>query len=319
MMVQDIGRPFSANVIINGTANVFDLPVETISQTMWPPVVVLGGVVISGASTPTYYFDYKYGVIGFYTPPQPAGATLGVSGHAYDYFTDAEVQQAVTDAFNLHTNDLDPPLYIDPVLGQMGVDSNNEYMISILAAVELLWFRSTDAAQEVDIHTPEGVSIPRSQRYEQIMQQIERLNAAYEAQSGALGTGLYRIQVLNQRRVSYTTNRLVPIFREQEYNQPYTGFMPTTGLPGSLITIQGKYFTATTDVTFGGVSCNGQFTVVSDSEVQAIVPANAMTGQIGVITPYGVVLSTAQFVVGEPPPFILYGPEQVKIPIPPGK
>ena len=317
-MIQDLGRPFAANVPVNGTANTFDLPVETVSETATPPVVVLGGSIITNGATPTYYFDYKYGVIGFYVPPTPAGANLGVTGWAYDYFTDAEVQQAVTDAFNLHTNDLDPPLYIDPIPGQMGVDSNNEYMISILAAVELLWFRSTDAAQEVDIHTPEGVSIPRSQRYEQIMQQIERLNAAYEAQSGALGTGLYRIQVLNQRRVSYTTNRLVPIFREQEYNQPYTGFEPTTGLVGDIITISGKYFTYATAVTFGGVPSTN-FTVVNDCEIQAYVPVGAQTGQIGIITPYGTVLTTAQFVVGAQPPFVLYGPEQVHIPIPPGR
>jgi len=49
------------------------------------------------------------------------------------------------------------------------------------------------------------------------------------------------------------------------------------------------------------------------------VPEGALTGQIGVQTPYGMVLSTAQFVVGEPAPFIKYGPELVHIPIPPGK
>jgi hypothetical protein len=151
-----------------------------------------------------------------------------------------------------------------------------------------------------------------------ITQQIQALEDEYTKIGAALGVGLYRIQVLFQRRVSYTTNRLVPIFREQEYNQPYTGFWPTTGLPGTLVTIDGQWFDGTTDVTFGGVSCGGEFTVVSDCQVQAIVPANAMTGQIGVQTPYGEVLSTAQFVVGEPPPFILYGPEQVKPPIPPG-
>ena len=317
MMIQDIGRPFAANLNTNGVSNVFELPVPTVSETAWPLTVILDGVVISGAATPIYWVDYKYGVIVFFTPP-PA-TTLAVQGRAYDYFTDDEVTQAVTDGFNLHVADQDPLPYIDPVLGQIGLNSNEEYLVSILAAIELLWYRATDASQEVDVHTPEGVEIPRSQRYQQIMNQIKGLEEEYNSKAGALGVGLFRIQVLNQRRVSYTTNRLVPIFREQEYNQPYTGFYPTTGLPGSLITIHGKYFDYATDVQFGGVSVAGNFTIVDDKKITAIVPAGAITGQIGVITPYGTVLSTAQFVVGEPAPFLDYGPELVHIPIPPGK
>lgn len=319
MLVGDRGRPFSSNVAIDGQANIFDLQNQSISEVLWPPTVVLDGHVISNSATPPYWFDYSAGVIVFFTAPQPEGMLLGVTGKAYDYFDDEMVSQAVIDAFNLHTADQDPLPYIDPVTGQCGLDSNDQYLVSILAAIELLWFRSTDAAQEVDVHTPEGVLIPRSQRYEQIMQQIKDLDATYTRMSGTLGTGLYRIQVLNQRRVSYTTNRLVPVFREQEYNQPYTGFFPTTGLPGTLITINGKYFSYATDVQFGGVSVNGNFTIVSDCIIQATVPNGALTGQIGVITSYGVVLSTAEFVVGEPPPFIKYGPSLVEIPIPPGK
>lgn len=318
MMIQDIGRPFAANLSVNGTSNVFELPVPVVSETAWPLTVVLNGTVISNTATPPYWVDYKYGVIVFFVAPTPAGSTLGVSGKAYDYFTDDEVSQAVSDGFNLHVADQDPLPYIDPVSGQTSLDTNEEYLVSILAAIELLWFRATDASQEVDIHTPEGVSIPRSQRYEQLMRQIAALEEEYNTKSGALGVGLFRIQILNQRRVSYTTNRLVPIFREQEYNQPYTGFTPTTGVVGALITINGKYFTYATDVQFGGVSVGGQFTIVSDTQITATVPTGAITGQIGVITPYGTVLSTAQFVVGEPAPFLDYGPELVEIPIPPG-
>ena len=134
---------------------------------------------------------------------------------------------------------------------------------------------------------------------------------------GALGVGIWRIQVLNQRRVSLTTNRLVPIFREQEYNAPYTGFWPTVAPVGAIVNVYGDYFNGATAVTFGGVPATS-FTVTDDM-VQATVPPGAQTGQIGVVTPYGVVLSTAQFVVGQPAPFIEYGPELVHIPIPPGK
>ena len=316
-MLQDTGTPFAATLNVDGVSTVFDLPVESISQN-YGLTVLLGGVNISNQATPPYVVDYKHGVISFYTAPEPAGATLGVQGWYYDYFDDDEVAQAVTDAFNLHVDDQDPLPTINPTIGGTSISSSEEYLVSILAAVELLWFRATDASQQVDVHTPEGVLIPRSERFRQIMAQINALQDEYKSMAGALGVGLWRIQVLWQRRVSYTTNRLVPLFQEQEYNQPYTGFTPTTGLPGTPVTIEGSYFTDTTDVQFGGVSVGGNFTVVSDTELIAVVPEGAITGQINVITPYGNVLSTAQFVVGEPPPFILYGPEQVKPPIPPG-
>ena len=327
MVVQDYGRPFACNVVLQGvdgisSSNVFDLPVESISQTASPPTVVLNGQVVEPGATPFFVIDYKYGVISFMMPPpllpnQTTG-TLGVMGTTYDFFDDDEVAQAVSDAFAMHVADLEPMLYIDAQPGEMSIPVVEEILVAYLAAVELLWFRATDAAQEVDVHTPEGVLIPRSQRYAQTIQQIQDLQAQYQTQAGALGVGLWRIQILNQRRVSYTTNRLVPIFREQEYNQPYSGFYPTAAAVGSIIDIFGKYFTGATAVTFGGVPSQ-QFTVLSDSHVQAYVPPAAITGQIGVATQYGMVLSTAQFVVFQPAPFIKYGPELVKIPIPPGQ
>jgi hypothetical protein len=324
--------PFACAVVLDGVSTVYDLPVESISSTATPPTVIIDGAVVpANQATPAYTFDYKHGIIVFPTPPQPQGGSLQVSGITYDYFIDAEVSQAVTDAFNLHVADEEPLPVIDPVSGELGINSNNQYLVSLMAAVELLWFRATDASKDIDIHTPEGVSLPRAQRYRQILQQIQGLQQQYKDLCAALGVGIWRIQILNQRRVSYTTNRLIPIFREQNYNEPYTGFFPTTGLVGALITINGKYFNRTTQVTFGGVPAltsvpypystplvAGQFSVVNDGQLQVAVPVGAMTGQIGVVTPYGVVLSTAQFVVGQPAPFVDYGPELVPIPIPPG-
>lgn len=316
MLLQDTGRPVAANVMVDGQSTVFDLPVESISS-INEPIVYFNNQLISGQATPSYFFDYKHGVISFYAALEPAGATLGVQMIAYDYFDDDEITQAVTDGFNMHVADLDPLPAIDPGPGQTGLPAVEEYPVSMLAAVEALWFRLTDASQEIDIHTPEGVTIPRAERFRQLLNQTNALQEEYKTVCGALGVGLWRIQELWQRRVSYTTNRLVPLFREQEYNAPYTGFEPTTGIPGTVVTIYGQYFTDTTSVTFGGVQATW-IQVVSDTEVQAEVPDGGLTGQIGVTTPYGVVLTTAQFVVGQPAPFVLYGPQQVKLPIPPG-
>lgn len=316
MMVQDIGRPFVNQLPVDGVSTIYDLAVESVSATN-PLLVILGGVSLSDQATPPYTVDYKYGTIQFSTAPGPAGTLLQVSGWTYDFFDDDEVLQAVTDAFNLHVQDQSPLPVQDPGLGQIGIDSNEQYLVSILAAIELLWFRATDAAQQINIETPEGVHIPVGQRYQQIVSQIQALQEEYKTMAGALGVGLWRIQVLWQRRVSYTTNRLVPIYEEQEYNAPYTGFNPTSGVPGTSVTIMGMYFTGATQVTFGGIPST-DFAVISDTQIVAVVPVGGVTGQIGITTPGGVVLSTAQFVVGQPPPFVLSGPEMVPLPIPPG-
>lgn len=317
MLIQDTGYPFAANIVANGNANVFDLPVESISMTANPPIVVINGQVITvNAATPQYLIDYKHGVITFPSAPL-LGTAIAVQGTTYDFFDDDEVAQAVQDAFYQHTTDQDPLPVIDPIGGQPSIPSAEEYLVSILAAIELLWFRATDASQQIDIITPEGVHIPRSERFRQLTEQINALKSEYNQIAGALGVGLYRIQVLFQRRVSLTTNRYVPIYREQEYNAPYAGFTPTAAAVGTLVTINGMYFTGATAVTFGGVPSQ-TFSVVNDTMITAIVPPGAVTGQIGIATPEGIVLSTAQFVVGQPAPFILYGPEMVKPPIPPG-
>ena len=324
MAIQDIGRAFAAQFTLDGILNIFDMPVVSISSTFMAPIVTIGGIPQQSGNgsatppqTPYYYWDYKFGQLIFPQAPGPAGTVLEVTGWCYDFFTDIEVSEAVSDAFALHTNDYDPPFYIDPLVGQVGIPRVEEILVAYLAAVELLWFRATDASQQIDVHTPEGVLIPRAQRFSQITTQIQNLQQQYNAVSAALGVGLNRLYVLNQRRVSYTTNRLVPLFREQEYNAPYCGFEPTAAPVGAMVTISGKYFTGATTVAFGGVAAQ-TYVVVDDETITAVVPPGAQTGQIGVTTPYGNVLSSAQFVVGQPPPFMLSGPEMIELPIPTG-
>jgi hypothetical protein len=80
-----------------------------------------------------------------------------------------------------------------------------------------------------------------------------------------------------------------------------TGFTPTSGDIGSVVTISGTNFTGTTAVTFGGVPA-GQFAVVSDTSISATVPPGATTGRIRVTTGGGTATSVSDFTVGSPPP-----------------
>lgn len=61
-------------------------------------------------------------------------------------------------------------------------------------------------------------------------------------------------------------------------------FSPSGGPPGTNVTILGTRMTGATAVTFGGASATS-FTVVSNSRIDAVVPSNAVTGPICIVTP----------------------------------
>ena len=73
-------------------------------------------------------------------------------------------------------------------------------------------------------------------------------------------------------------------------------FSPSSGAPGTAVTIMGVSLTQTTGVTIGGKAAS--FTVNSDTQVTAIVPATAKTGKIiTVTTKGGTAASTTKFTV----------------------
>ena len=73
-------------------------------------------------------------------------------------------------------------------------------------------------------------------------------------------------------------------------------FSPPSGSVGTQVTITGIGFTQALGVGFGD-NMPAQFTVNSDTEVTATVPAGAKTGQIGVVTKGGTGFSLATFTV----------------------
>jgi hypothetical protein len=78
-----------------------------------------------------------------------------------------------------------------------------------------------------------------------------------------------------------------------------SAFTPASGPAGSTIDVQGAGFTGATSVTFNGTSAS--YTVDSDSEIHATVPAGATTGPISVSTPGGITASSTAFTVNPPP------------------
>src|SRR5215472_17201324 len=79
-----------------------------------------------------------------------------------------------------------------------------------------------------------------------------------------------------------------------------SGFTPGDGHVGDLVTVTGSDFTNASDVQFNGISAS-PFSVDSDTQLTANVPAGATTGPISVVTPDGTATSTDNFQVDPTP------------------
>src|SRR5207248_5344009 len=70
-------------------------------------------------------------------------------------------------------------------------------------------------------------------------------------------------------------------------------FSPGSGAPGSYVTFSGRNFTGTTSVKFDGVTAS--FSVASDTQLYASVPAGAASGPISVTNASGTVTTSSAF------------------------
>lgn len=214
LIPRDFGESFQARVLGDGETVRFTLPRDNVDVTAayieGPPMAVLDQVAESpGAGE--YVVDPRPGIITLGEPPDD-GVTLVVDGMAYLALLPGDMNSYIQTAFDLHTAGRYPAPTYDTL------SPTEEYLIAMLAVVESLWALATEASGEIDIMTPEGVNIPASQRFAQIVTLIDRLTEHYKELAAAFNVGPYRIVVSTLRRVSRTTNRLVPIYLPQEFD-----------------------------------------------------------------------------------------------------
>lgn len=173
------------------------------------------------------------GVITFDTAPT-TGDVITAQGTYYRYFTTAELENLTQAAVSEHVyNRTD-------AFGRQLTSANlpvvEDYPVALLATIKALYTLATDSSFDIDIQTPDGVSIPRSQRFRQLMDMIQSRREQYDQLCQALNIGLTRIETFTFRRISRSTNRYVPVYMPQEVDDrtpPMRVFLPIPTYGGS--------------------------------------------------------------------------------------
>jgi hypothetical protein len=203
----DLGKSFVTQFVADGTTNRFKLHYAPLDSTTI--VVYQNGIDISDDCT----VEESTGVL--ITADVPAdGAEMLVSGTYYRYFTGAELVTIVNDALAQHTGG--HPDSVGRTVTAAMLPVLEEYPVTIYAVTLALYTLATDASFDIDIAAPDGVSIPRAERYRQLMDMVNARQAQYRELCVHLGVGLYKIDVFTLRRISKATGRYIPVYKPQE-------------------------------------------------------------------------------------------------------
>ena len=205
----DLPKEFRWSGTGDGVTKDFDVKVKPLDPTTL--VVKINGVPV--AQPVGYTVEQDHGV--FHFQPAPAlNAVITIEGTHYRYFTDEDIELFVETAVEQHTYNRTDGYGSQITLAKL--PAVEDYPLAILAACEALWALATDAAFDINIFAPDGVTIPRSERYHQLVGMIAQRMEQYRMLCSALNIGLWRMEVGTLRRVSRRTNKLVPIFMPQE-------------------------------------------------------------------------------------------------------
>lgn len=219
----DLAKQFTWDDTGDGSTKAFYVDVKPID-----PTTLI--VRVNGSPIPTpagYTLEKDYGMVHFTTAPAN-NATIHVEGSHFRYFTDSDIESFVNTAVGQHTYNRTDSFGRAITLAKL--NPVEEYPLVILASIEALWALATDASFDINIMAPDGVSIPRDQRFNQLTQIINQRWEQYKQLSAALNIGLWRIEMGTLRRVSRTTNKLVPVYVAQEIDdarRPERVYLPT--------------------------------------------------------------------------------------------
>lgn len=296
----DMGEVFNAQMEGDGQTTQFELPASIVSNVTVTLRSAGVGTQITTLTptTETASGDFTVDQYNGYlvlTEPLPAGVVMNVQGIQYETWADHDIFDYLQIAFLMHTNRRNPPVYLLPdptaVPPTLLLPEIEERPLALLTASLAYADLATAAARDITIDTGDGTVIPRSQRYQQLVQEQQRLEEEYRNIVELLGIQTFdTIQMMTLRRVSRQTNRLVPIYVDREWDDrtfPQRVLPPIDiplGTAGAVITDRGQYSPAAVyrlnDTVFEG---GQEYIMVSTTPIMGVDPiADVGSGQAGI-------------------------------------
>lgn len=180
-----------------------------------PNVEPTSVTVISNADS-SYVEDFVVNArSGLVKIPNPSQYTEGVyvSGMYYQWFLDEDLDFFSEIIMAEH-------MYHRPGADMQSILGVEVEVMGIGALVGALWSLLSEFATDIDISSPEGMSIPAHQRYQQVQALITYWEKRYEEKAAMLNVGLKRIEMHTLRRITRLSNRYAPIYRGREIDNP---------------------------------------------------------------------------------------------------
>jgi hypothetical protein len=222
--LRDFPRYFTASVAIAGTPRVIQLPHRNVApselyvEAKGPNSTAVGklkrGDVVPDEDVFTYTLDVREGLLKILEAPTNGweGAVyFNIDGYYFEWVSPGDMR-----------------FYTEVIIAEHGTDNASfqlhnvgdaeEDLLSLGAALEACWALMFEYSRDIDVSTPEAIGVPATQRFRQVEDLLMRLIDKYKTKANMLGVGLERVRVSQIRRQSYTTNRLVPIYKHREWD-----------------------------------------------------------------------------------------------------
>jgi hypothetical protein len=176
---------------------------------LWVAFVPSGAGGASATTIPAtdYAVDVRGGLIRL-NDPLGAVDRVMIEGYYYEWLTPDDLSFYADMAIRLNTHNL--KIHLEDMAPAV-VD-----VVGIHALIQALWGLLGEFSRDIDVITSESVHIIASQRYRMVSSLLDYWMAEYNKRAAALNIGLERMEIMNLRRVSRTTNRYVPLYKARE-------------------------------------------------------------------------------------------------------
>ena len=177
------------------------------ADSMWIATYTSNGTTTELSSS-SYSLDERNGILRLASLPA-AGSKIMIEGYYYEWVTPTDLSFYTQRAIEKHIRGLG-----------IGIEQMSDVLINaigIAAITECLWALMTEFSRDIDVITSESVHIPASQRFRMVQGLLAQWEAEYKRHATALNIGIDRIEIFSLRRVSRTTNRLVPLYKPKEF------------------------------------------------------------------------------------------------------